>query len=179
MKNDSGQSKEITSSFNALTKLDAFYAEKEKEAADLGFKGKVNDVLVILGYNHPKQYADIFDAIESGWRPRTTDVTEHLEIYRQVHAVMYAAMRVKRLMELKRQSGEIGPGELSEILIEGLSTDYTGRWFDENSVPHGWVSLRKYGDGFIKRVENSCSSGVQVFAVPEPIEECVRSIFEN
>ena len=57
----------------ALQKGRDFYKEIESEAMALGLHEQLHDVYILLGYEQPRQFSDIFQAIACGWSPKTID----------------------------------------------------------------------------------------------------------
>ena len=171
----------------ALQKGRDFYKEIESEAMALGIHEQLHDVYILLGYEQPRQFSSIFHAMAGGWSPKTTDYADLLVIKNHIFAVMKALVILKLDLQrrIKEGNGEqinrlVKSGEISNILLEGLLNKYTGKWFMENKIPKGWVSLRKYGRNFlkVKRILYFIKTE-EVVAVPSPIEPLIKEILEN
>ena len=173
-----------------MSRVNAFYLEIETESIKLGIIEQHSEVMVILGYNHPKEYNDFFEAIADGWRPKTLNYGDRLAVYNTVYAVISAIRKIKIDLDSKILAGKhvedatidnlIRTGELSDILIEALTTEYTGKWFDKSNIPKDWVSLQDYGTNFTRSCSGvSSTKSKEVFAVPKPIEKFVKDILKS
>jgi len=51
-----------------MKRIEDFLNDMEKEALSLGIYEKLEDVFILLGYQHPKQFKSIGEGIRSGWK---------------------------------------------------------------------------------------------------------------
>ena len=170
-----------------MAKIHAFRLEIETEAIKLGITEQLDEVMVILGYKYPKEYDDMFQAVAMGWEPKTTNYVDLLVIYNNVYAVISTVVKLKLDLDSRRKRGEgdtldnlIRAGELSDILIEILTTEYTGKWFDQSNIPKDWISLQVYGPNFTRPCKGALSvNSKEIFIVPRPIEKLVKDILSS
>ncbi len=141
----------------------------------------VEDVLIILGYQHPRRFKDSLQAIEFGWVPKSINALEILKAHGAIHGVVMASDALGDKIKKEPQfARHIDESEFNQILIEGFSTPYTGEWFSEDQVPTNWVSLAKYGREYTKCTDDlSTGSHAKVFAVPSPLEILITVLIKT
>jgi len=170
-----------------MGKIEAFYLEMETEAIKLGVMEQLNEVMVILGHRQPKEYKNLLDGMRHGWEPKTLDISERIKVYNRVYAVMSTVAKLKLRLDSRRKSGEgeavdnlKRSGELSDILIELLADECTGKWFEQSNIPKEWVGLQEYSPKFTRSRKRMAFINIkEVFAVPKPIEKIVRAVLES
>ena len=151
--------------------------ERLKRIAEVGVANTiVEDVLILLGYKHPRRFKNTVQAMIYGWEPKSLNDIEIMEVQSVVHSVVMASDNLgAKIKEDPSLCRSIGISEFNKILIEGLSTPYTGGWFYEHEMPRGWTSCAKHGDEFVIRT----TFPIQLFAVPHPLEIVVATLLRT
>jgi hypothetical protein len=170
----------------SLSKVDQFYNQIKNEALKLEINEQLEDVWILLGYQHPKQFQNIFDAVASGWKPITTDFADVFAAKNQIYAVMkaVAGLRLDLLERRARGEGEQvdrlkHSGEISSILFQLLTDKYVGKWCKESQILKGWVSLKKHSLIFCRKSKRLLFKSEEVFSVPGPIGTLVDSVLSS
>src|SRR5258708_911149 len=76
--------------------LNDYYARRERDARDLGYQGKVDEVMINLGYKQPREYRTVLEAVAAGWAPKTLDAAELIAIHGEIDAVIYGLVSMTR-----------------------------------------------------------------------------------
>lgn len=141
----------------------------------------VEDVLIILGYHHPRRFKDSLQAIEYGWVPKSINPLDILQAHGAIHGVVVASDALGDKIKKEPQfARHIDESEFNQILIEGFSTPYTGEWVCADQVPTNWVSLAKYGREYTKCTDDpGTGSHAKVFAVPSPLEFLITVLIKT
>lgn len=169
-----------------MKRIEDFLNDMEKEALSLGIYEKLEDVFILLGYQHPKQFKSIGEGIRSGWKPVTLDMSDIIEAKGCIFAVMEATAKLRLDLVLRRTNGEgevidklKESGEISRILLQGLTNKYVGKWYKEDQIPKGWAGLKKYSYVFSRKAGWFLSKSEEVFSVPCPFESLVQSVLNS
>ena len=147
---------------------------RRKRIDDVGVANTIiEDVLITLGYQQPRRFDNVLQAIIYGWSPKSLDAVEVMRAHGAIQGVVMASDALgKKIKEEPEWARQVDQSEFNQILIEGFSTPYTGEWFYEDQIPTGWISLAKYGNEYTKRVGVISQIGggrIKVFAVPAPL----------
>ena len=161
-----------------MAEIDAFLLEIEMEATKLGIIEELNDVMIILGYSYPKEHKNIFEAIKSGWKTKTTDIADLGKIYNTVYAVISTIVKLK--LDAEAISILRSEGKLLDLLIELLITEYTGKWLRQGNIPKGWIGLDDCGIKFTRSHKKFVLIDIkEVLAVPMPIKKIVKDVLDS
>lgn len=166
--------------------VDNFYINMKKKAKQFGYENKVEEIMIILGYEYDqKKYKDFFDATVSGWKPKTLDIAEKIKAFETIDAVLHPLSLIKdtcrSALEKKYGSSKFPANwrdlfGIDQDIIKVTSTEYTGKWIKEQSIPLGWISLQKFSPTFTKK---SLFKGIEIFAVPKPIGEIIANFYQD
>lgn len=146
--------------------IDEYFAERDAAAEQFGYGGKVRELMIFLGYRPDPKYPTMEDALMSHWQPKTLDTAMLLKVYGEIDAIIHGlVVSLKKIEENSIRDAAL----LGSILVDGLQSEYTGKWFRRHKQPKGWLDLEEYSASFIK--------DEMIFAVPEPIAEMILPLF--